>query len=313
MSLYNFRLRFNFPQEYRINSEESNILLIELSPTKKITLVSGKSKEPIMNNDRIAIVGKSFSSQVEARDVAEKCKRAVLYWSLDQRVGVDFGDGKQRSMFTKEGLKLIEEKHKKPVRNDIHGIDIYEHNENLLFVTTNFNAQVGKNLPRFIDLFQSEFHTNRWITEKQLLASEIYSNSFFDISPKSRFITLVTAVEALIEPKNRDENAVALIEDLKNVLKQSTLDESTRNSILGSLDRLKQESINQAGCSLARNLLLNELFFNMKADEFFSWSYNLRSQIVHNGTLKKEIDIIHLANNMENFVNKLLLASLNSA
>jgi len=311
MPLYDFRIRFNFPEAYRINSDADKIELLNLSSGEHITLVSAASGTPIKDHNRAAVLGKLFASEDQARAAAEKSKRALLYWAIEQRLGIDFGDGKQRSVVTSAGLAELEKKFGCPVRNDIHGIDIYEHVEKLLFASPNAKATVGKYPPNLIGTFQREYLNSRHLTEKQVLACEIYASSFFDMSSRSRFITLVTAIEALLESLKRSDEVEALVEEFKAKTRQSTVDEATRNSIIGSLELLKYQSISQAGRALVYRLLPNELFNEQSSVDFFTRSYNLRSRILHHGTILDE-DIWHLANVMETFVNRLLLAALNN-
>jgi len=312
MPLYDFRLRFNFAEAYCINSEAEKIELLELTSGEHIILTSGLSGAPIKEQNRVAVLGKLFKSEAEAREAAERCKRAFLYWAIEQRVGIDFGDGRQRSRFTNAGLKYFEKMYGCPLRSDMHGIDVYEHIEKLKFISFNAKAEVGKHPDKLIDTFGHEYLNNRLFTEKQLLASEIYANSFFDISARSRFITLVTAVEALLEPLKRSDDVEELVEEFKDKIRQSTVDETTKNSIIGSLGNLKHQSISQAGRLLADRLLPDEIFEEQASDDFFSRAYDLRSRLIHDGAIEKEDgDIWNLANVMEAFVHKLLLAALN--
>jgi hypothetical protein len=64
---------------------------------------------------------------------------------------------------------------------------------------------------------------------------------------------------------------------------------------------------------LASHLIPDELFDGQSSADFFSRSYDLRSQILLSGTIEDDsVDILHLANVMESFVARLLLAALNS-
>lgn len=96
MPLFDFRIRFNFPEAYHINSEEDKIELLELSSGERITLVSGSSGSPIREHNHAAILGKLFTSPDQARAAAEKSKRALLHWAIAQRLGIDFGNVQNR-------------------------------------------------------------------------------------------------------------------------------------------------------------------------------------------------------------------------
>ena len=314
MPLYDFRLRFNFPEAYRINSDVEEIELLVLPLGERIRMRSGAIGTPIKDHAQVAVLGGPFASEDQARDAAEKTKRALLYWAIEQRLGIDFGDRKQRSMATNAYLAMLEKQHGHPFRNDIHGIDVYEHVEKLKFVSVNGKATVGKYPPRLIDTFQREYLSSRQLTEKQVLASEIYASSFFDISARSRFITLVTAVEALLERPKRSDVVEELVVEFKAKTQLSNIDEQAKKSIIGSLEDLKRESITQAGRTLAGRLIPNELFDGQSSADFFTRCYKLRGQILHRGKVEDGlVDMLHLANVMQSFVAKLLLAALNSA
>ena len=316
MALCDFRLRFNFPEAYRINSEKEMLELLVLKAGERIRLCSDVIGTPIKEHARAAVLGGPYASEGQARDAAEKSKRALLYWAIEQRLGIDFGDGKQRSIVTNEGLEVLQKQYGCPCRNDIHGIDVYEHVENLKFVSFNVKETVGKFPLKLIDTFKREYLNSRRLTEKQVLSSEIYASSFFDVSARSRFVTLVTAVEALLEPLERSDEVQALVAELKAMTlrsKRSKIDEPTRESIIGSLERLRHQSISQAGRTFADRLIPNDLFDGQSSADFFTRCYEWRSQIVHRGKIEDElVDMWHLANVMESFVARLLLAALNS-
>ncbi len=232
MPLYDFRLRFNFPEAYRIYSDAEEIELLVLPLGERIRMRSGAIGTPIKDHDQVAVLGGPFASKNQARDAAERSRRALLYCAIDQRLGMDLGDGKQRSGFTKAGLAMLQKQQRCPVRNDIHGIDVYEHAENLRFASFSAKATVGKHPPKLIDTFRREYVHSRQLTEKQVLAGEIYASSFFDVSSHSRFITLVTAVEALLEPLKRSSKVEALVKELKATTQKSKIDEPTRESLI---------------------------------------------------------------------------------
>ena len=143
-----------------------------------------------------------------------------------------------------------------------------------------------------------------------MLATELYGSSWFDITPRSRFITLITAVEALLEPEKKAEAAIQLIDAFMSTIEQSTLDTGLKNSLRGSVERLRYQSIGQAGRMLAERLLSTTTFDGKPAGPFFSHCYNVRSTIVHDGMIPSSIDIDQLVTQTEEFVSKLLIASL---
>jgi hypothetical protein len=310
MSSFDFRLRFNFPGNDYINHDGEEMLILEEPKGNRLRLLSGERGTQIKTHSRASIIGGPYSSIEEARDAAARAKKALLIWAVRQRIGIDLGDGHTRSVLTEAGRKMFESKLKHPVRNDIHGIDIYEHQEDLVFVCMNFKAALGKGAEAFTEQVASVFRASPELTEKQILAAELYCASFFDVSFRSRLITLITAIEALLEPAARPQTCQALVSELETVTRQANLDEPTKNAMLSSLQWLKQDSIGQTGRALAACLLGDREYSGMKAARFFAYCYELRSQILHFGKPEDDkVDLLALSNACQAFVADLLLAS----
>jgi hypothetical protein len=311
MPEYEFRLRFNLADAYRIGADTQEVDLLTLPAGIQLRLRTAVAGTPIKDHPRASVRGGPYPSADEARTAAENAKQALLYWAVEQRLGIDFGDGRQRSVVTEAGLAYFREQLQSPVRNDLHGIDVYERTENLRFVAFNASGQAGKSAEVLAQTFGREFAGSRQLTEKQILASEIYSASFFDISHRSRFITLVTAVEALLDPAQRPEPVQKLVAELESATRTSAIHESTKEAVVGSLQWLKSESIGEAGRALCRRLLPDRQYEGRSSSAFFMRCYNLRSQILHRGSLEdRTIDMLSIANTAEGFVSNLLLAAL---
>jgi hypothetical protein len=313
MPEFGFRLRFNLAPAFRINSDAEELELLSLPSGERFRLRSAVRGTPIKNHRRTSLLGGPYSSSDLAHTAAEKAKFALLYWAVERRVGIDFGDGHPRGTFTREGLEFFRQQIGAPIRPDIHGIDVYELLPDLRFVMIDAVAEVGIAPANLIEGFGRSIQQARPLGTKQLLAVEVYSGSFFDESPRSRFITLVTAVGALLDPAPRSQSAKLLIENMEKLTRDSEIDNETKQSIIGSLQWLKAQSIGQAGRSLASHLLPEKKYDGRSAPSFFANCYNIRSQLVHNGRTERAVNMLLLANAMEQFVADLLLASINEA
>lgn len=311
MPIYSFRLRFNFSDSCRIASDATELILWDQDGLK-LKLKSGATGISLKETPRAAILGEAFTTPEQAYDIAEKTKRAILFWAVEQRVGVDFGDGKQQGVLTEEGIRYFEHLYDRPIRLDKHGIDVFETIENVGFLNIGFDAQVGKGVEALIGTFHREFSKFRYFSEKQMLASEIYASSFFDVGQRSRFVTLVTAVEALLESEKRGNDVQILVDKFIRLTKESIIEDSIRQSMRGSLNWIRYESIGRAGHTLANRLLPTHTYVGRTAGAFFTKAYSLRSSLVHSGAPDEPADIVEMANAMEEFVAHLLMASLSS-
>lgn len=114
-----------------------------------------------------------------------------------------------------------------------------------------------------------------------MLALALFNASFFQRSADSRFVLLVMAVEALIDPAPRSAEARAYVDGLITQTRSSSLSEAEKQSIIGALRCLRNESINSAGRRLASARLPSKFYQDKLPPDFFSHCYQLRSNLVH--------------------------------
>jgi hypothetical protein len=238
----------------------------------------------------------------------------LLIWAVQNRVGIDLGGRPPRGAFTAAGKHWLEERVGSPARDDVHGIDVYEHVEGLVFVALNAEASVGKAASTFIEQVSTGIASQLMLTAKQELAAEILSASYFDASERSRFVTLISAVEALLELQPRPPEVENLVEIIKQIVRGASVQDSTRTSMLSSLEWLKKESIGQAGRALADRLLAGKTYVGKEPSRFFTFCYEVRSSILHNGKAPDEVDdLLRICNVAQTFVGDLLVASFAEA
>jgi hypothetical protein len=310
MPQYNFRLRFHLPGQDCINSDAEELLILQDTDGRVIRLHSGARGTPIKEHSRASLIGGPYSSAAEAQAAAERAKRALLIWAVRNRVGIDLGGRPPRCVITHAGMQRFVEQIGSPVRTDVHGIDVYEHVDGLVFVSLNFDASIGKGASAFVEQVASAISTPVALSSKQELAGEILSASYFDASGRSRFVTRITAVEALLDPQPRSAAAQRVVAKLLEVVEEGGLDESTRAAMSGSLRWLNRESIGQAGRALAARLLHGRAYEGQAPDRFFSFCYNLRSSILHFGRVPVEItNFRNVCAAAHQFVCDILIAS----
>ena len=310
MPEYDFRIRFHFSGGNHINSEAERLLVLQESGGATIRLFSGVRGSAIKDHSRASLIGGPYPSAADAQAAAERTKRALLIWAVRNRVGIDLGGRQPRSVITVAGLELLEKQIGGPVRADIHGIDVYEHIDGLVFVAVNADAKIGKAAAAFVEEVAAAVATPLSLSAKQELAGEILSASYFDASDRSRFVTLITAVEALLDPQQRPAATQLMLAKMIKVVEESGVEEATHDAMLGSLQRLKRESIGQAGRALAERLLGGKVYEGQTPAQFFSLCYRLRSSILHSGKVPEEItDFLSVCATAHAFVCDLLIAS----
>jgi len=311
---FDFRLRFNFANRDHINEAAEELVVADDQNGARLRLNSSETGIAIKDRSAAALFGGPYESEEDARAAAERARRALLIWAVRERVGLDLGDWKRRGGLTNYGREYFEAQVGAPIRDDVHGVDVFAHKDNQKFLKINMNASVGKSSSTFGQVVAAHFSEPLNLSEKQVVAGELYCSSFFDVSFRSRFVTLVTAIEALIEATPRSMVAIQLVDGLVAAVAAADIDEPTRFAMKGSLQWLRQESIGQGGRRLASQLLAGREYDGQNAAKFFSSCYELRSQILHDGrSHDRGVDVQEVANTLSRFVADLLLASFGVA
>ena len=279
-----------------------------------VRLRSGARGTAIKDHSRASLIGGPYPSYADAHVAAERAKRALLIWAVRNRVGIDLGGRRPRGVIYAAGLQWLEEQIGGPVRADVHGIDVYEHVDGLVFAALNADASIGKAAAAFAEQVSDAITTPVPLSAKQELAGEILSASYFDASDRSRFVTLITAVEALLDPQLRSAAAQQVVARMMRIVEEGGVDEGTRAAMSGSLQWLKRESIGQVGRALADRLLPTRVYEAQSPARFFTFCYELRSSILHLGNVPVTInDFPSVCAAAYTFVCDLLIASFAEA
>lgn len=143
-------------------------------------------------------------------------------------------------------------------------------------------ASVGTGMEGLIGTLQSvrEGHHGPW-TDEQKLAYELLHASLFDSNPETRYIQLVTAVEALL-PNGRKvpfDIANALDELVTVIANRTDIEKSVRDRVAVLLRQGKKESISRLGAQLAGTLSGD--YGNQAPQKYFREAYGIRSNLVH--------------------------------
>ncbi|EKD40207.1 MAG: hypothetical protein ACD_75C00141G0002 [uncultured bacterium] len=311
---FNFRLRFDLVEGSHLNSNDELVRLDSSLSGELLTICSAARGTPISSHSSVAIIGGAYGSYDVALETAEQLRDSLLVWAVKNRFGIDIGDGCVRSILTDAGKTYFERQLGKPVRGDLQGIDVYPAEGDTVFVRAEADVSIGKSIEGFIANLR-EIRSLSWhLTEKQRIAAELFSASFFDRVFRSRFITLVTAVEALLEPARRCIEVQTIIDQARASAEALSKANPARQSLISGLERLREESIGQAGRQLADCLLKDKSYDDMPPGRFFARCYTIRSQTVHNGVPEDpSVDFLTLGNSCQQFVGDLLLASFEAA
>jgi hypothetical protein len=284
---YCFRIRFALGNTVGIATDESRLVLATSDVDGEDVYLEGRDNpDGLLSEARTVIVrGGRFATASAAEAAAKRWMALVQLAFARMNIGADFGGRAPSGGLTEEGIRSFTPAGEDvQALNDVHGPMVFQCAPPAMFFSVgNITLRVGKPAERVVEVVRAAKERSLGLTEQQQLAYDLYSASFFEDSADARFIMLMMALETLIQPQPRSREVADLVSRLVDTVTQdSTIAQSERDSIIGSLRFLATESIGQAGRQLAQRLGERRYMDGTEsAREFFTNCYTMRSRLVH--------------------------------
>ena len=176
------------------------------------------------------------------------------------------------------------------------------------FVRSSIETKVLKSSERFMRVFNNSLLPITEFSNKELLAFELFGASFFERTERTRFLTLMIAIEVMLETEKHNTEVQNHIGKLISATYASSeISDVDRELLINGLSFLLKNSITKTGMMLASKRLKDRKYLDKSSDKFFQYCYNIRSKIVHTGThLKFDSSNGNITNELERFVSDLL-------
>jgi len=304
--MYKFRLRFRLPQSFRISSKDALRPIALPQTTTGLQLRAIGSDHAISGCDELVLVGGPYNLESEARVAGEHAKVALSLTAFRLRTGFDLGADKTIGVLTKAGRKHFEMQTGTRVQSDVHGLLVYDASEDTKFLAFKAGLQVGVHIDRFETTLGECFRQAGSLSNRHTEALRLYAFSHFAESARTRFLTLISAIEATFEPEERPTSVKRLANLYLWILKLSFINADEKAAIRNYLDGLRKKSIRRLGRDLAGRLLAFKQYSGMTSGAFFTQCYDLRSRLLH-GTVEDETyDLVTLANSLDEFTSDFL-------
>lgn len=186
----------------------------------------------------------------------------------------------QKGYFTKAGLAMLEAQTGRRVLNDVHGTSVFESEPQPMFARTGVTGIKGVPVERLMDAVAVAVERGAVMSDRDQLAYDLYAASFSEASADARFALLMMALETLIDLQPRTDAVRAHVDQLVADTRASGLPSREVDSIVGSLNWLRNESISQAGRRLASRVGDRE-YMDEAPEKFFTTCYTLRGRLFH--------------------------------
>jgi hypothetical protein len=307
---YVFRLRLHVNEHRLLGSPDKEM---RLSIAEDVRLCAGGGAA-INKSTKLLVIGRGYRSEALAKQAARRW-RAILERSFARAsIGADFGDRGAGDGGISDWLReQIEPKIGRPILNEL-SLMVFPELPWPRFVGV---PPISMTVATSADVVAAtieiaEQQSDLSVSEEETLAYDLFSGSFSQSGPDSRYMLLMMAVEALLAPDDRAPAAIAHVDRLIQETKEADLPDDEIGSMIGTLRWLKQESIRRTGKKLAQQLGDRRYMDGSEsAVEFFVECYDLRNRIAHGRVPRPPRDEVERrALQLERFVSDLLSGEL---
>jgi HAMP domain-containing protein len=278
---------------------------------------------PLKDATKFTITERGFADDKDAAQRGQQIMDALRIACLARGIGLDLGDGRSGVYTLPNGRQFIIELSNFKNETGYHGhtgtlgLQVYEDIPYSEFFSID-GPQIMKQHPleRVLGGVAARLNASRPLTRREKLSCELLHTARFERGAHARFLLTVTAIEALLENAKwtgaTNDLMENLVEEMRRKVTEAKIPDDEKNSLKGSLNRMRYESISRTGQALAQQLLKEKYYQTLSPAEFFKRVYNTRSELVHSGAPKIDLAAFEsLAAITEEFARDLLLAHIN--
>lgn len=258
-------------------------LPIATSTGEDVILRALQPGQALQDAEQLVLIGKGYASEVDASEAGRRWRGFAERALARMTIGANFGDRAPGKYMTPEFLEMLRQEWRvERVLQDEYGM-VFETEPWPKFALSTTEVVVGRPAPRLVKAIEKADEIAIDISDQEKTAFDLYSASMFVASlADARFLMLMMALETLIEQQPRSHAAVAHLDGLIQQTVKSGLPQPEIDSLLGSLEYMRRESISAAGRRLVQ-VLGDRTYGEPKETpaKFFTGCYHLRSQLVH--------------------------------
>lgn len=244
------------------------------------TLGQQQETLPLARTRRAVIKGIGYATEAEAQEAAKFWRASFMATFAAMRIGVDFGDRAARSTsWSRNAIAAVSKQSGRPAFNYQGGILIYESNSPPIFMPT-FSAEGTVAGPPRLPAALANARSRGGLSEERQVTYDLFSTALGLASGDAQYAMLMAALETMIKPQPRSQEAVKHVSKLMELTRQSGLPKKEIESLTGSIKWLYQESISQAGKKIAATLEPRR-YMNERPEAFFRGCYEIRSRLLH--------------------------------
>ena len=176
---YAFRIRFHVEPTHLFDSDAAE------APLKDGATLKPERGETFRTSKRLRVNQTGFASAEEARTAGEHWFDAILITGLRLRKGFDLGRFKLSGGMTDAGVEHFSKILGAPVRDDVHGLDVYKYREGKRFLDVSVEGGAESKLEPLLEQLNRSRRPNL-LPPRLRLALELFGVSRFASAPRIR-------------------------------------------------------------------------------------------------------------------------------
>src|SRR5262245_23221996 len=199
-----FRIRMNLGGTVKFDCDEPQWIVPSDDRDLHISLCPADGSSRISDARRLALFGSGYESEVDAESEGLRWRDRLMLALASVNVGAELGARSLGGGFSSYALAQAGRMSGVPVLADAHGLMIYESTGETLFgYAVTIDAQVGKKIAPFASAISRLATLELNLPARIQLGYELYSASFSEKDPESRFLMLMMAIETLLDRESR--------------------------------------------------------------------------------------------------------------
>lgn len=288
---YKFRLRFRLAKP--LASAAFTIDLTSDQIARPISLAAQTQGVRIDSAEWLIASSKGYPFEEEARRSGNLLKDALLLSGAQCCIGIDVGQDHATTRTAQFIKDACFQETGAQYRDDVFGLDVFEDVETRVFRASG-NMTVSANPDVFFDALQESAGLALCMDERSRLSAQLINDALFPLTPETRLLVLMTAIESLWPSPKRSDSIRNLTDAILPYLDTLEGAESDKEDVRTKIIAIQTNSVG----TLCRQNITRLLGLN-RANEFRKL-YQARSRFTHDGkgrsVLQVEGDIAqHLA------------------
>jgi hypothetical protein len=304
---YGFRLCFTLPTHIALDIDSDAWPIDEAAGRPCVVLRSRIAGQAVRDSRALVLAGQGYDAWQAARDAGQHYRDMLMLTSAYLRLGFSFGPCPPQENPAAWPALAADSQGGRPLHDDSRGLQVYDTNIEPAFTSRPEEPVWLKSSERFERVLQRMLQEKPHMTERGRLAYDLFSSSFAQKTPETRFLLLMQAMLILQVSHLRSAVSVAHIDLLiEKTSRCPELTASEQTTMAIALEHMKNESVIQGGCRLVEHLGSRE-YGNLPARTFWLHCAALKGRLTLDSAKPVSREEFEVTNpSLENMVGDLL-------